>query len=227
MNSWKSVESIACLPPLRMFTSGTGRVRAPAPPRYRYSGSPTDSAAAWATARLTPSSALAPSFDLFVACRRGDQQAVEADLVDGVDAEQLRAERLVDVAHRGEHALAAVALRVAVAQLDRLVGAGRGAGRDDGRAHRAVVEEDVDLDRRVAARVEDLAADDILDQRGHWSLLPRSIVASAGSSAATPGSVLPSRNSSEAPPPVLTWVILSAEARAARRRPPSRRHRRR
>ena len=33
MNSWKSVESIACLPPLRMFTSGTGSVRAPAPPR--------------------------------------------------------------------------------------------------------------------------------------------------------------------------------------------------
>src|SRR2546430_11036879 len=30
------------------------------------------------------------------------------------------------------------------------------------------------------------------------------------SSAATPGSVLPSRNSSEAPPPVETWVISSA-----------------
>ena len=65
MNSWKSVESIACFPPLRMFTSGTGRVRAAVPPRYRYSGNPTDSAAAWATARLTPRSAFAPSFDLF------------------------------------------------------------------------------------------------------------------------------------------------------------------
>ena len=48
------------------------------------------------------------------------------------------------------------------------------------------------------------AADDILDQCRHWSPPPKSIVASAGSSAATPGSSLPSRNSSEAPPPVLT-----------------------
>ena len=31
------------------------------------------------------------------------------------------------------------------------------------------------------------------------------------SSAATPGSVLPSRNSSVAPPPVETWVIASAK----------------
>ena len=33
MNSWKSVESWACLPPLRMLNIGTGRIRAPTPPR--------------------------------------------------------------------------------------------------------------------------------------------------------------------------------------------------
>ena len=33
MNSWKSVLSSACLPPLRMFAMGTGRVRAIGPPR--------------------------------------------------------------------------------------------------------------------------------------------------------------------------------------------------
>ena len=33
MNSWKSVEFTACLPPLRMLKKGTGRIRAPAPPR--------------------------------------------------------------------------------------------------------------------------------------------------------------------------------------------------
>ena len=33
MNSWKSVESWACLPPLRMLNIGTGSVRAPTPPR--------------------------------------------------------------------------------------------------------------------------------------------------------------------------------------------------
>ena len=32
MNSWKSVESWACLPPLRMLNIGTGRIRAPTPP---------------------------------------------------------------------------------------------------------------------------------------------------------------------------------------------------
>ena len=98
-----------------------------------------------------------------------DQQTVEADLVDGVDAKQLGAERLVDVADRGEDALSAIALRVAVAHLHRLVRAGRGSRRDDGRAHRSVVQEEIDLDRRIAARVEDLPSDDILDQRGHRS----------------------------------------------------------
>ena len=35
MNSWKSVESWACLPPLRMLNIGTGRIRAPTPPSQR------------------------------------------------------------------------------------------------------------------------------------------------------------------------------------------------
>ncbi len=35
MNSWKSVESWACLPPLRMLNIGTGRTRAPTPPIQR------------------------------------------------------------------------------------------------------------------------------------------------------------------------------------------------
>jgi hypothetical protein len=63
-----------------------------------------------------------------------------------------------------EDALAAVARGVAVAELDRLVGAGR---RPDGtmaRPDRRRRRGHVDLDRRVAARVEDLAADDVLDQ---------------------------------------------------------------
>src|SRR3989454_7445598 len=43
----------------------------------------------------------------------------------------------------------------------------------------------------------------------------------ASSSAATPGSGLPSRNSSEAPPPVETWVSLDARpATAAAESPP-------
>ena len=60
------------------------------------------------------------------------------------------------------HALAAVAL-AAVAQLDRLVGAGAGAARDRGPAPGAREELDLDLDGRVAAGVEDLPPDDVLD----------------------------------------------------------------
>ena len=46
------------------------------------------------------------------------------------------------------------------------------------------------------------------------------------SSAATPGSVLPSRNSSDAPPPVDTWLILLVESGLLPPPPPSRRRRR-
>ena len=67
------------------------------------------------------------------------------------------------------HALAAVAL-AAVAQLDRLEGAGGRAGGDRCAADGAVVEGDLDLDGGVASRVEDLASADCLDGR-HGVLL--------------------------------------------------------
>src|SRR5205823_1164654 len=69
--------------------------------------------------------------------------------------------------HRLLHPLAAITLLVAVAQFDRLVRAGRGAGGNRGATERAVLQHDVDLDGRVAAAVEDFAADDV-DDGGHW-----------------------------------------------------------
>jgi hypothetical protein len=42
--------------------------------------------------------------------------------------------------------------------------AGRGAGRDRRPADRAVGEDDVDLDRRITARIEDLARVDDVDE---------------------------------------------------------------
>ena len=59
---------------------------------------------------------------------------------------------------RVEHALAEVALLVVVAKLERLARAGRRAGRHGRAAERAAVEEAVDFDGRIAARIEDLAA---------------------------------------------------------------------
>src|SRR5262249_19148671 len=52
---------------------------------------------------------------------------------------------------------------VAVAQLDRFVRAGGGAGWHRRAALGAVLEDHVDLDGRIAAAVEDLTADDVDD----------------------------------------------------------------
>src|SRR6185503_3814532 len=79
------------------------------------------------------------------------------------------ADRLEDLAIDGvdrlADALAVIARLVAVAQLDRFVGAGRGARGHRRPAHRAVLKDDVDLNRRVAAAVENLAADNVDDCR--------------------------------------------------------------
>ena len=81
-----------------------------------------------------------------------------ADLVEGVACRcSSGAIVVVDVLDGLEDALAEVALLVAVAQLDGLVGAGAGARGDGGAADGAVGEDDVDFDGRVAAAVEDLA----------------------------------------------------------------------
>ena len=55
----------ACAPPLITFIIGTGICICALPPKYRYSGSPTSSAAALATAIETARVAFAPSRILF------------------------------------------------------------------------------------------------------------------------------------------------------------------
>ncbi len=65
MNSWKSTVFVACAPPFTMFIIGTGSTRESGPPRYRYSGTPSDSAPARALASDTARMALAPRLALF------------------------------------------------------------------------------------------------------------------------------------------------------------------
>src|SRR5207249_9017688 len=88
--------------------------------------------------------------------------------------------------------------------------------------HRPVAEDDVDLDRWVAPRIEDLASVDQDDRRVHaghqlfaFVAVARAVPAAAASGSrsrrtAIPGSSRPSRNSSDAPPPVLMCVNLEA-----------------
>ncbi len=82
--------------------------------------------------------ALAPSLDLVGVPSSLIIVAVDADLVAGVVADQGRGDLRLHVGDRLEDALAAVALLVAVAQLERLVLAGAGArrGRRRGRVRR-------------------------------------------------------------------------------------------
>ena len=76
---------------------------------------------------------------------------VDGDLVERVHAEQLFGDLVVDVLDGLQHALAAVAALVAVAQLKRLVHAGGCAGRHRRPPHHIVFQPDLHLNGGVAA----------------------------------------------------------------------------
>ena len=103
------------------------------------------------------------------------EQSVEAALVGGVDADDGVADLAVHVVDGPGDALAAVA-RVTVPELDGFVGARARPARDGGSAARARDELDLHLDGGVAAGVEDLPADDVLD-KGHDAVAPVDSVA--------------------------------------------------
>ena len=87
---------------------------------------------------------------------------VEHPLVGRVEPDDRVADLAVHVRDGVLHTLAAVA-QLAVAELDRLVGAGAGAARDRGPAPGARGQLDLDLDGRVAARVQDLPPGDVVN----------------------------------------------------------------
>ena len=93
-----------------------------------------------------------------------DHGPVERPLVRRVRAPERVRDLAVDVRDGPAHRLAAV-LIAAVAQLHRLVLASRGARRHSREATGAGVEHDLDLDRRVAPRVEHLPAVNAVDRR--------------------------------------------------------------
>ena len=97
-----------------------------------------------------------------------DQHTVEPRLVEGIPAADGLGDLAVDIRHSFRHALAPVGL-AAVAELDRFVHSGRRPRRNGGAPERPGIEPDVDLDRRIAARVEDLARVNVLD-RAHLSV---------------------------------------------------------
>ena len=91
------------------------------------------------------------------------QRSVQPRLVAGIPAANAIGDLAVDVLHGTQDALATERL-IAVAQLDRLVLAGRRPGRDRGATKRARFEAHVDLNRGIAATIEDLAGMDVRDR---------------------------------------------------------------
>jgi hypothetical protein len=170
MNSWKSSGLAAWTPPLRTLKHGTGSrgVWDPIAGRNSKSSLPWEAATARVKAIETPRIALAPSVALFGVAVQVDEGAVE--LLDGLEglADDGFRDRAGDIADRLEHPHAGVAGRIAVSQFDGLAGAGGGAGGDLGLGTGAVVQGELDLDGRAAARIENLEGAECGDR---WALL--------------------------------------------------------
>src|SRR5215218_6180146 len=95
--------------------------------------------------------------------------AVDGDLLEGVHADDDFGDLFIHVVDGFENAFAAIALAIAIAQLDRLVGAGGRARGHRGSAHRTAGEKDLDLHGWVAAGVEHFSTVYRLDQTVHRS----------------------------------------------------------
>ena len=164
MNSWKSTLLSACAPPFRMFIIGTGRIEPAAPSlllveprevrverhaRRERAGARQRHRDAEQRVRAQPS--------LGGRAVERDHRRVDRALIRGL-ARERRGDLAVDVGDRLLHALAEVALLVAVAQLERFPHARRGARRHRRPPHDAAVQRDVHFHRRIAARIENLSA---------------------------------------------------------------------
>ena len=99
---------------------------------------------------------IGPQLALGLGAVQFQHQFVDRNLFDRVHADQFFGNCLVDVLDRLEHPFAAVAPLVAVAQFQRLIGAGAGPARHDRRADAPTVQPDLHLHGRVAAAVEHL-----------------------------------------------------------------------
>ena len=99
-----------------------------------------------------------------------DHRLVQAALVFGVHAGQGVEDFAVHGVDGLLNALAAPDVLVAVTQFDGLVRPGGGARGHGGAAERAVIQNHIHFDRRIAPAVEDLAGDDVGDV-GHGSAL--------------------------------------------------------
>ena len=99
--------------------------------------------------------------------RRGaietDHRLVDESLIERIDAFELTADLVVYILDRLLHALAGIAKVVAVAKLDGFILAGRRTAWNCRTSGYSVFKNDLSLDGRIAARIQDLPSGDSLD----------------------------------------------------------------
>ena len=104
---------------------------------------------------------------------KGDHGAVNGDLVFGVHVDEGFENFAVHGGHGVEHALAAIALLVAIAEFHGFMGTSGSAGRHRGTAEGVVLKDDIHLDGRVAAAVKNFAGGNV-ENGGHGALRMKS-----------------------------------------------------
>ena len=98
-----------------------------------------------------------------------DHGSIHHALILGLKAQQRLADLAVDVGHGVLRTLAQIAVLVTVTQLNRFESSRRGTRGDGGAAEGTVVEDNLDLNRRIAARIQDLTSVHI-DDNAHTCL---------------------------------------------------------
>src|SRR4029079_3049452 len=101
-----------------------------------------------------------------------DQGTVDLALIERIEVGDRLGDRAVDVLDGSRHPVAAVPRGIAVTQLARLVLTGGGTAGHRRPTDRSVIEHDVDLHRRVAPRIEDLARMHLGDRAHRGPMLP-------------------------------------------------------
>ena len=141
------------------------------PPRYRNSGSSARIGGGLGHRQRDTEDGVGAQPGLVRGAVEVQQRLIDQSLIVGVEPDDGRGDLVEHGLHGLLDALTAVAV-AAVAQFDGLVLAGRRAGGHRGPCKCPVDQSHLDLDRRIAAGIEDLAGSDLLDNR-HWFSLRR------------------------------------------------------
>ncbi len=147
----------ACAPPFRMLNIGTGRTLRLDAPEVGVERPPGARRRGLRDRKRDAEDGVGTEAPLVRGAIELDHETIDLGLAARIPADELAREDTIDVRDRLLDTLSLIALRLAVAELDGLVLSGRGARRNRGAPERAVVETNIDLDRGVGARIENLA----------------------------------------------------------------------